>query len=41
VGLHFERAVADLRRILEGQGQDLASSRPALGPLLKELLAPA
>jgi len=37
----FERAVADLKRILEGQGGDLGSSRPALEPLLKELLAPA
>jgi guanylate kinase len=37
----FERAVADLKRILESQGGDLGSSRPALEPLLKELLAPA
>jgi guanylate kinase len=37
----FERAVADLKRILEGEGGDLGSSRPALEPLLKELLAPA
>jgi guanylate kinase len=37
----FERAVADLKRILEGQGADLGSSRPALEPLLRELLAPA
>jgi guanylate kinase len=37
----FERAVADLKRILEGRGGDLGSSRPALEPLLKELLAPA
>jgi guanylate kinase len=36
----FDKAVADLKRIIEGQGQDLASSRPALGPLLRELLAP-
>jgi len=36
----FDRAVADLRRIIEGQGGDLKSTRPGLEPLLKELLAP-
>lgn len=35
----FDRAVADLKRIIEGEGDDLRSSRPDLGPLLKELLA--
>jgi guanylate kinase len=36
----FERAVADLKRIVEGQGEDLKSNRPELEPLLRELLAP-
>jgi guanylate kinase len=35
----FDRAVADLKRIVEGQGKDLRSDRPALSPLLAELLA--
>jgi len=35
----FERAVADLRRIVEGHGEDLRSTRPELKPLLAELLA--
>ena len=35
----FDRAVADLRRITEGQGEDLKSGRPGLEPLLRELLA--
>jgi guanylate kinase len=34
----FERAVADLRRIVVGPADDLLSTRPALGPLLAELL---
>jgi guanylate kinase len=38
---HFERAVADLKRIIDGQGGDLKSGRPELKPLLKDLLAPA
>jgi guanylate kinase len=37
----FERAVADLKRIIDGQGEDLKSGRPELKPLLKDLLAPA
>ena len=37
----FERAVADLRRIIAGQGEDLRSKRPELRPLLAELLAGA
>jgi len=37
----FERAVADLKRIIEGKGRDLRSDRPQLEPLLRELLAPA
>ena len=37
----FERAVADLKRIIEGQGADLKSDRPELKPLLAELLAGA
>jgi guanylate kinase len=37
----FERAVADLKRIIDGQGEDLKSDRPELKPLLKDLLAPA
>jgi len=35
----FDRAVADLERIIEGKGEDLKSSRTELGPLLAELLA--
>lgn len=35
----FDEAVADLRRIVEGQGEDLRSDRPTLRPLLAELLA--
>ena len=37
----FERAVADLKRIIAGAGADLKSDRPELKALLKELLAPA
>lgn len=37
----FQRAVADLKRIIEGGGENLRSSRPELKPLLQELLAPA
>jgi len=36
----FDRAVADLKRIIEGPAEDLRSSRPELEPLLAELLAP-
>lgn len=36
----FAQAVADLKRIIEGRGEDLRSARPALGALLAELLAP-
>lgn len=35
----FDEAVADLRRIVEGQGEELRSGRPALRALLAELLA--
>ncbi|MBM4237952.1 MAG: guanylate kinase [Gammaproteobacteria bacterium] len=34
----FERAVADLRHIIAGPADDLLASRPALEPLLAELL---
>jgi guanylate kinase len=35
----FATAVADIKRIIEGRGEDLTSTRPALKPLLAELLA--
>ena len=35
----FDRALADLRRILAGHGEGLASSRTELRPLIEELLA--
>jgi guanylate kinase len=35
----FARAVADLKRILAGQGEDLRSDRPELSPLIAQLLA--
>jgi guanylate kinase len=35
----FEHASNDLRRILDGAGEDLKSGRPELKPLLAELLA--
>ena len=35
----FGKAVAELRQIVTGQGEDLRSDRPALRPLLTELLA--
>ncbi len=35
----FERAVADLVRIVEARAEDLAAGRPELRPLLAELLA--
>ena len=34
----FERAVADLGRIVEGDGKDLAADRKSLKPLLSELV---
>lgn len=34
----FDRAVADLRRVVSGQGSELARDRPALAPLLQDLL---
>jgi guanylate kinase len=37
----FDRAVADLRRIIAGEGEDLRSDRPDLKPLVRELLATA
>jgi guanylate kinase len=36
----FAEAVSDLRRIVAGRAADLTSARPALAPLLAELLAP-
>jgi len=35
----FAQAVADLKRIITGQGDELRSDRPQLAPLLAELLA--
>ncbi|HEX4387614.1 MAG TPA: guanylate kinase [Steroidobacteraceae bacterium] len=35
----FDRALADLRRIIAGDATDLAADRPQLKPLLAELLA--
>jgi len=35
----FGHALSDLRRILAGAGEDLRGNRPALRPLLGELLA--
>ena len=35
----FERAVGDLSRILDGEGEDLRAPRAALAPLLTDLLA--
>jgi len=35
----FDRAVADLGRIVAGQGEDLRGQRPTLNPLLTALLA--
>jgi guanylate kinase len=37
----FDRAVADLKRIVDGKAEDLKSSRAELRPLLAELLAGA
>jgi len=37
----FDRAVADLKRIVDGNGEDLKSGRTELKPLLGELLAGA
>jgi len=34
----FDRAVDDLARIVEGQGEDLTARRPSLAPLLESLL---
>jgi guanylate kinase len=34
----FEQALAELKRIIAGNGADLRSDRPQLAPLLKELL---
>jgi guanylate kinase len=36
----FAQAVSDLRRIVAARAEDLTSARPALAPLLAELLAP-
>jgi guanylate kinase len=35
----FDKAVAELKRIIAGQGADLESTRPQLAPLVRELLA--
>ena len=37
----FDRALADLKRVVSGHGEDLKSSRPGLRPLIEELLARA
>jgi len=37
----FTRAVEELRRIVEGRGEDLSSTRPGLTTLVSELLSPA
>jgi guanylate kinase len=37
----FTRAVEELRRIVEGHGEDLRSTRPGLSALVSELLSPA
>jgi guanylate kinase len=36
---HFEQAVLDLMAILDGNGQALRADRPALGPLVGQLLS--
>lgn len=36
---HFDEAVADVARIVDGRGDDLRASRRALAPLLADLLA--
>jgi guanylate kinase len=36
----FARAVADVSRVVDGQGEDLRAGREALKPLLNELLCP-
>jgi hypothetical protein len=35
---NFDRAAADLVRIVSGDGESLRAGRPALQPLLKDLL---
>jgi len=35
----FAHAVADLKRVIAGQGEALRSDRPELAPLIAELLA--
>lgn len=35
----FDKAVAELVRVIEGQGEDLKADRPGLAPLVSELLA--
>ncbi|HWZ64447.1 MAG TPA: guanylate kinase [Steroidobacteraceae bacterium] len=35
----FEQAVAELKRIVDGHGEELRSDRPQLAPLIAELLA--
>jgi guanylate kinase len=37
----FDRAVTELRRIIDGHGEDLKADRRELKPLLAELLAGA
>jgi guanylate kinase len=41
VNRDFDTAVADLARIIRGQGEDLRADRVELQPLLRDLLAPA
>jgi guanylate kinase len=36
---NFDKALGELKRIVEGKGEDLRSSRPQLAPLIAELLA--
>ena len=37
----FDKAVADLKRIIDGQGEELRGNRPQIEPLLRELLTDA
>ena len=41
VNADFDKAVGELKRIIEGRGEDLRSNRPEIEPLVRELLAPA
>lgn len=37
----FDKAVADLKRVIDGQGEELRGNRPEIEPLLRELLTDA